>query len=79
MEAERDPKSDDWGEAPDDPNKETGVELVGVENREEDKAALDGVPKREKLLPHDADETAVTVGSVANAPGIPELENDPTT
>lgn len=79
MEADRVPKSDDWGKAPDVPNKETGAEVMGVENREEDELAPDGVPNREKPLPDEADETAVDVGGAVNAPGIAELENAPAT
>lgn len=79
VEAERDPKSDDWGEAPDDPNKDTGAEVVGVENREEDKVVPDGVPKRERPLPDEADEIAADVSGAVNAPGTAELENAPAT
>lgn len=80
IEADRAPKSDDCGEAPDDPNKEIGAEVAGVENREADDVAAAGADKKEKLLPEEADGAAGAAASVAvDAPGIAELEKSPAT
>lgn len=73
------PKSGVWGEAADAPNKDdVGAEVMGVENREDDDVAADGVPKSEDPLPDDA-ATAAEVCGVVDAPGVAELANNPAT
>lgn len=73
----KEPKSDVWGEAPDDddPNKDNGAE---VENREDDDVAADGVAKSEDPLPDEADGTVDDCGAV-DVPGVAELAKRPAT
>lgn len=77
---DEDPKSDVWGVAPDDPNREdTGAEVVGVANREDgtEEGAEVGVPKR---LPEEANVVAADVcWAVDDAPRVPELVSNPAT
>lgn len=58
------PKRDVCGVAPDDPNREdTGAEVVGVANREDEtgEGAEVGVPKSDNPLPDDANVVAADV------------------
>lgn len=76
---DKEPKSDVCGEAP-DPNKETaGAEAVGVENREDDEAAMTGVLKSEDPLAAELVETMADVCGAVDVPGAAELENNPVT
>ena len=53
---------------------------MGVENREDEDVAADGVPKSEDPLPVDDDvTTAAEVCGADDAPGIVELANNPAT
>lgn len=76
---DKEPKSDVCGEAP-DPNKETaGAEAVGVENREDDEAAMTGVLKSEDPLAAELVETMAGVCGAVDVPGAAEPENNPVT
>jgi hypothetical protein len=69
--ADEEPKSDVWGVAPDDPNREdTGAEVVGVANKEDGKeeGAEAGVPKSDNPLPDEADVVAADVCGAVDAP-----------
>lgn len=69
--ADEEPKSDVWGVAPDDPNREdTGAEVVGVANKEDGKeeGAEAGVPKSDNPLPDEADVVAADVCRAVDAP-----------
>lgn len=77
VEAGNEPKSDGWGEAPDDPNKEdAGADVVGVENSDDAAVAADGVAKSVEPPP---DEAAPDVGGAVEVPGVAELVNKPAT
>ncbi|KAF7828770.1 pentatricopeptide repeat-containing protein [Senna tora] len=63
-------KSEAWGVALDDPNKEdTGAEVVGVVNRDgmDEGGAEDGVLKSENPLPDEVDEVAADVNVMLDA------------
>lgn len=60
-EVENELKSDTCGEVTDDANKDTGADVTGVENREDDSVEAEGVLKSEDPLPDGAYETAVDV------------------
>lgn len=74
--ADKELNGDDSGEAV-VPNKDkTGAEVVGVENREGDDVAIDGVEKSEDPLPLEAD-TAAGAMVVIDETGAAELFNGP--
>ena len=76
-EADEEPTGKLWGVELDDPNNEdTGAEVVGVVNRED---GAEGGLNSKDPLPDEPDEVAADVCGAADAPGVPELENNPAT
>lgn len=74
---------DDWGDAADGAKKDAGVEVAGVEYREDDEVAAvgaaDRVVKSENPPPDEAAETAADDCRAVNDPEAAELAINPAT